>query len=89
MAHGIHELQEASAFPIIVEEVWDINPAVAVEGEYPLLHENGAVGGFIKGLFGYNGNPSLLEVIFYIIYLAVVFTIFFRWNNPATKKQPN
>ena len=71
-AHGIHELQEAAVIPIYIEHVWDINPAILVEGSYPLLHENGAIGSLLKGTFGYNGNPSILEVLSYAIYILVV-----------------
>jgi len=87
VAHGVHELQEAGVMPIVVEHVWDINPAVLMDtdengvssphyGEYPLLHEKGAIGGILKGLFGYNGNPNLLEVVAYVLYLAVIFALF-------------
>lgn len=68
-AHGVHELQEAGALPIFMEQVWDINPAAGADGDYPLLHEKGAIGSIFKGVFGYNGNPSLLEAITYLIYL--------------------
>lgn len=61
-ANGIHELQEASVLPVIVEHVWDINY---------LLNEEGLVGSFLKALVGYNGNPSLLEVVAWAGYLAV------------------
>jgi len=69
-AHGVHELQEAHLLPVIVEHVWDINPEVVQEGVYPLLHEKGAIGAIFKGLFGYNGNPTLLEVITYLMYIT-------------------
>ncbi|MEK6949765.1 MAG: FTR1 family protein, partial [Nanoarchaeota archaeon] len=67
VAHGIHELEEAKLLNPVVEHVWDINPAapLAAQGVYPLMHEKGAIGSFLVGLFGYNGNPSLLEVLFY------------------------
>lgn len=77
-AHGIHELQEAGTFPIIIEHVWDINPPVIVEGVYPVLHEKGLIGGLFKSLFGYNGNPSLIEVIGYFAYLLSVTVIWMR-----------
>lgn len=70
VAHGVHELQEAGLLPLTVEHVWDINPPVIIEGEYPALHENGVIGGLLKGVFGYNGNPSLLEVAAYIAYVT-------------------
>jgi high-affinity iron transporter len=72
VAHGVHELQEAGVVPIVIEHLWDINPAVNPDGSYPLLHENGYVGSILKGLFGYNGNPSLIEVSSYVGYLLLV-----------------
>ena len=63
IAQGVHELQEAAFLPTFVEHVWDINP---------ILDENSLVGQFLKSLFGYNGNPSLLEVIAYAFYLGIV-----------------
>ena len=78
VAHAIHEFQEAKIIPTIVEHVWDINPAAprASEGIYPLLHEKGTIGNIAKGLFGYNGNPSLLEVLSYLAYLILIFIIY-------------
>jgi len=72
VAHGIHEFEEAGLIPIVIEHVWDINPALNPDGSYPALHENGWLGGLLKGLFGYNGNPSLIEIISYISYLLVL-----------------
>jgi len=74
-AHGVHELQEAGVIPVFIEHVWDINPLVGQDGSYPLFHENGYIGSILKGLFGYNGNPSLLEVTVYWAYIMVVFLI--------------
>ncbi|MCK5660354.1 MAG: FTR1 family protein [Methanosarcinales archaeon] len=58
-AHGVHELQEAGVVPIIVEHVWDINH---------IFDEKGTAGSLAKSLLGYNGNPSLLEVLSYLGY---------------------
>ncbi|KKR91711.1 MAG: High-affinity iron transporter [Parcubacteria group bacterium GW2011_GWC2_42_12] len=69
VAHGIHEFEEAGIIPIVVEHVWDINS---------ILNENGLVGSMLKGLFGYNGNPSLIEVLSYIIY---VISVLIFWKN--------
>ena len=63
VAQGVHALQEATLLPTFVEHVWDINHT---------LDERSAVGVFLKALFGYNGDPSLLEVIAYSVYFAVV-----------------
>jgi high-affinity iron transporter len=43
--------------------VWDINH---------VINEKGAIGGLLKGVFGYNGNPSLIEVLSYMLYLSGV-----------------
>ena len=64
LAHGVHELNEVGWIPTIVEHVWDLNP---------ILNENSTLGLFLKTLFGYNGNPSLTEVIAYVGYFVVLF----------------
>lgn len=63
VGHGIHELGEAGVLPVFIEHVYDINW---------LLNEKGVGGSILKGLFGYNGNPSLAEIIAYIGYLVIV-----------------
>ena len=78
VAHGIHELQEAGVVPVVIEHIWNMNPAVNPDGSYPLFHEKGFVGSILVGLFGYNGNPSLLEVLSCLGYLVVVFGL---WRN--------
>ena len=78
LAHGVHEFQEAKVLPTYIEHVWDINPSLNPDGSYPLFHEEGAIGSIAKGLFGYNGNPSLLEITSYIAYLIL---IIFLWRN--------
>jgi len=49
------------------------------------LHEKGLIGSFFSGLFGYNGNPSLLEVLFYVSYLVAIFFIYRRIESNNTK----
>jgi high-affinity iron transporter len=78
IAYGIHELQEAGLLLIGPIEIWDINPPLLSDGSYPLLHEKGAIGSLAKALFGYNGNPSALEVAAYVGYLAVAFVFYWR-----------
>ena len=78
VAHGVHEFQEAGAIPTVIEQVWDINPPVNPDGSYPLLHEKGHIGSILKGLFGYNGDPSLIEALSYLAYLIAVFIL---WRN--------
>jgi len=78
VAMGVHELNEAGIIPPVVEHVWDVNPPVNTDGSYPLLHENGAVGGILKSLIGYNGNPSLTELIAYFGYWLIIGIFLYR-----------
>jgi len=75
VAHGVHELQEATLIPTVIEHLWEMNPPINPDGSYPILHEEGYIGSILKGLFGYNGNPSLLEVLSYFLYVVVVFLL--------------
>ncbi len=86
LAHGIHELQEAGIVLTVVEHVWNINPPLNPDGTFPLLHENGYIGNIFKGLFGYNGNPSLIEVIAYVTYLIFAFAM---WKHINKKSDNN
>ena len=74
VAHGIHEFNEVGWIPNIIEHVWDVNA---------IVDEKSVLGELLKTLFGYNGNPSLTEMIGYFVYLAVV-AVFFQRSN--TKK---
>ncbi len=69
LANGIHELQEASIIPIYINHVWDING---------FINEKGFFGSILKSIFGYNGNPSLLEVVTYFLYLPTAIFYFFK-----------
>ena len=64
VAHGVHEFNEIGWIPSLVEHVWDINY---------LLNEDSTLGSILKALFGYNGNPSLTEVIAYLGYFGAIF----------------
>jgi high-affinity iron transporter len=64
VAHGIHEFNEVGMIPAIIEHVWDINF---------ILDEKSLAGQLLKTLFGYNGNPSLTEVLAYVLYFVGIF----------------
>ena len=77
LAHGIHEFHEAGIIPPLVEHVWDINH---------ILPEKSTFGLFLKAILGYNGNPSLVEVTTYSVYLALTLGAYFR---PVTVVEEN
>ena len=74
LVRGLHEFQEVGFLPIVIEHVWDING---------LLSEREGLGAFLKSLLGYNGNPSLMEVITYPVYLILALFYLLR-PLPAT-----
>ncbi len=78
IAYGIHELQEAGFLALGPSELWNINPPLLPDGSYPLLHEKGLIGGLAKALFGYNGNPSAIEVIAYVGYIFLILLYYIK-----------
>ncbi len=79
LIHGIHELQEAALLPISIEHVWDINY---------IVNDGSGVGLWLKALLGYNGNPSLLEVVAYPAYLVLAFWYFIAMRPVAPAAAP-
>ena len=72
MAYGVHELESAGIIPDY-GRFWDINPTKNTDGTYPLFHDKGSIGSLLKGLFGYNGNPSLIEFFTWLLTLSGLF----------------
>lgn len=75
VAHGIHEFNEVGWIPVVVEHIWDVNS---------IIDETSLGGQLLRTLFGYNGNPSLTEMIAYFAYLIVV-SIFWRRDVAPVK----
>jgi high-affinity iron transporter len=69
LAHAVLEFQEASLLPQTIEHVWNTNGVVS---------ENSHLGKFLTALFGYNSDPSALEVGAWILFLTTALTFFLR-----------
>ena len=84
MAYGIHELESAG---IVADtgRIWDLNPAVLADGSYPALHDKGSIGAIAKGLFGWNGDPSYLEVGIWAITLG---GLLITWRRIISAPRP-
>ena len=68
ITYGIHELIEAGVVNPIIQEVWNIKhilPESFPDGNVATPEWLEVIGSLLKALFGYNANPSLLEVIIY------------------------
>lgn len=74
VSYGIHEFEEAGLVPYY-GPIWDINY---------LLNEKSSIGVFAKGLFGYNGNPSAIEAIAYLLTFA---SVSYLWSQASAIPQ--
>jgi high-affinity iron transporter len=79
LAHGVHEFQEAGILPETIAHVWNTNG---------LVSEDSSFGKFLTALFGYNGDPSLLEVLAWAAFLVSATSFFLRplvrWGRKPT-----
>lgn len=80
VAYGVHELNEAGIIPAVIENVWNING---------LLDEKSTIGLLLKAMFGYNGNPSLSEVLTYLLYLGGISTYVFKHQSHQVQTTVN
>ncbi len=70
-AFGVHELQETGILPWLSAEVYNLQ-AVFPDGQ------SNPIGYILRGLVGYNDNPTQLEVVAYVSYW--VFTVLAYWG---------
>ena len=68
-AFGIHELQEAGWLPFLTGTAFDISGTVP---------DDSGAGGIFRALFGYQANPTWLEVVAWVGYLVTVGWFFLR-----------
>jgi len=63
VAYGAHELVEAGVLPALLDPLYNVNPVLSDASGFGLV---------LKTLFGYNGNPALIETILYVAYFAAI-----------------
>lgn len=73
-AHGIHEFQEAGILTFLSGQLYSIDA---------YLPETGTMGELMKSVFGYNANPSTLEVIAYVGGLVALWYLLRDRRAPA------
>ena len=78
-AAGIHELQEAGWFPFLEGAAFDVSSS---------LPDDTGVGAILRGLMGYNADPSTLEVVAWIGYLLVVGGLYLRPVTAIASSRP-
>jgi high-affinity iron transporter len=68
-AYSIHELQEAGWFPVLESHAFDLSAT---------LPDDSGVGAVLRGLVGYNADPTVLEVVSWLAYLVVIGALYLR-----------
>jgi high-affinity iron transporter len=68
-AYSLHELQEAGWLPLLEGTAFDITGS---------LPDDEGIGALLRGLIGYQANPTWLEIVGWFGYLVVVGSLFLR-----------
>jgi high-affinity iron transporter len=79
LARSVGEFQEAGLLPTLVDHVWSTQAVVSSESN---------LGQILSALFGYTDSPSLLQVLAYAGYLAVVGSALALRSRRAAAAQP-
>ena len=78
IAYGTHEAEEYLVKSGQIEKseiyrVWNVlEPTEVTPGAVKtshILHDKGTIGVFLKGFFGYNSNPNIIEVVLWVLAL--------------------
>ena len=85
ITYGFHELIEAGAVNPIIREVWNIKHILpeSFPDKNPATPEwLEIIGSLLKALFGYNANPSLLEIIIFpVLLISLGCVSLFLWKR--------
>lgn len=81
VAYGVHDLQEAGVLPGLDVVAYDISA---------LIPPSSWVGTVLAGMFTFSPAPTVLQVIAWTVYLAIVGTLYVRqvWGGSARPRSP-
>lgn len=79
LSYAVHEFQEVGLLPGDSNKAFDVSAAIPMDSWY---------GELLKGFVNWSSNPSWLQVIAWILYVAIVMTLFFRSAKPISKPAP-
>ena len=76
VARSLHEFNGLGWVPSVIEHIWNINR---------ILNDQSTFGQVLAALFGYNGSPSLTEVLAYAGYFGIVIGFLWAGQNRFAK----
>ncbi|MGA4842354.1 iron uptake transporter permease EfeU [Streptomyces sp. G45] len=79
LAYGVHDLQEARFLDGLGNKAFDVSAAVPPDSWYGTL---------LKGVFNFQPNPTVLQVIVWCLYLVPVLALFLLPSRASAGKRP-
>jgi len=79
LAYGIHDLQEAGFLPGLNDLAFDISTTIPPDSWYGTL---------LKGVFNFQPDPTVLQIIIWTLYLAPVMAVFLAPQRTGTASMP-
>ena len=79
LAYGVHDLQEAGILPGLTTLAFDVSAAIPPDSWYGTL---------LKGVFNFSPRTTVLEAVVWVLYVAVVLTLFLRPQRRTVATAP-
>ena len=80
LAYGVHDLQEAGILPGLNTLAFDVSGAIPPDSWYAVL---------LKGVFNFSPQTTVLQAVVWVLYVAVVLTLFLRPQRAKTPAPAN
>ncbi|MCX4521993.1 iron uptake transporter permease EfeU [Streptomyces anulatus] len=80
LAYGVHDLQEARFLGGLADKAFDISDTIPPDSWYGTL---------LKGVFNFQPDPTVLQVVVWSLYLMVTMSFFLAPQRPSALKTPS
>lgn len=79
LGYGVHDLQEAAILPGLDTLAFDVSAIIPPDSWY---------GALLKGVLNFSPATTVLELVVWVVYVAVVLTLFLRPRRPVPAASP-